>query len=73
MGTLNDLVVEYGADEALELAEEFENSSSAGIPGICTNDGCTFTAEYEPDCSSGYCEECKTQTVKSLYVLLGII
>ena len=71
MGTINDLMEEYGADEVYELAEEFENS--AGVPCICTNPGCTYTAELEPDCTSGYCENCKTQTVKSFYVMLGII
>ena len=40
-------------------------------PGICTNKGCDYTTEVEPDCQDGYCEECETQTVKSAMILAG--
>jgi hypothetical protein len=41
--------------------------------GICKNPDCSYTTEVEPDCRTGYCEECQTQTVRSLLVLLGLI
>jgi hypothetical protein len=57
---------------------EVEELLSEGIydsvcMGICTNKGCDYSTEVEPDCDSGYCEECGTQTVKSACVLAGII
>jgi len=42
-------------------------------PGICTNEGCDYTVNVEPDCGHGYCEECETQTVQSASILAGII
>jgi len=43
------------------------------VPGICTNEGCDFTAEYEPDQDAGWCEECDTGTVASALILAGVI
>ena len=34
-------------------------------PSICMNDGCNFTADYEPDSIEGWCDECDTNTVMS--------
>jgi len=42
-------------------------------PAICTNDGCNYTAEMEPDQDRGFCEECRTNTMKSALVLAGVI
>jgi hypothetical protein len=42
-------------------------------PGICVNEGCKYIAEVEPDCADGHCESCQTKTVRSAYVLAGII
>ena len=42
-------------------------------PGICTNDGCNYTIEVEPDQREGWCESCHTNTVASGMVLAGII
>ena len=41
--------------------------------GICTNEGCEYTTEVEPDQTQGWCEVCNTQTVKSGLILAGII
>jgi hypothetical protein len=41
-------------------------------PGICTNYGCGYTIEVEPDNNAGWCDICGTQTVKSCLVLAGI-
>lgn len=32
-----------------------------------------YTTTVEPDCDSGWCENCETQTVKSALILAGII
>ena len=42
-------------------------------PAICTNDGCNYTAGMEPDQDRGFCEECRTNTMKSAMVLAGVI
>jgi len=34
---------------------------------------CGYTCGVEPDSTSGWCEECGTNTVKSLTMLLGIM
>lgn len=54
--------------EGLDL--EDLNMLDSIVPGICMNVGCKYTAEVEPDCREGYCEQCKTQTVKSVVELL---
>jgi hypothetical protein len=71
MSKVNDLCQEYGFDSSLEMAEEFFNEGT--VPGICMNPGCSATYEYEPDQDKGWCEECGTNSVKSLFVLMGII
>ena len=42
-------------------------------PAICMNDGCSYTAEMEPDQDRGWCEECRTNSMKSALVLAEII
>jgi len=42
-------------------------------PAICMNDGCDYTTEMEPDQSQGWCEVCRTNSLKSALVLAGII
>lgn len=41
------------------------------VPGICMNAGCEYTTHVEPDCTKGWCEECRTQSVQSGNSLLG--
>lgn len=71
MGKLSLLAELEGFESAIEMMEEFELEGA--VPGICTNKDCEFTAYYEPDCDNGFCEECRTMTVKSAFVLAGII
>jgi len=61
--------------EGFENLNDFieERADDSIVPGICTNVECNYTTEVEPDCREGYCEECKTQSVKSALVLLGIM
>ena len=42
-------------------------------PAICTEAGCDYTCEMEPDQDRGYCEACGGQTVKSALILAGIV
>jgi len=55
-------------DELLESA-----AIDSVVPGICTNDGCDYTTEYEPDQDAGWCEECGTGTVASALILAGVL
>ena len=55
----------------IEMIEEATNDSVAW--GICTNSGCEYTTQVEPDCANGYCEECATQTVQSCLMLAEMI
>ena len=41
-------------------------------PGICMTCG-WVTSEIEPDQDQGWCENCRTNTVKSALVLAGLI
>ncbi len=60
-----------GYANVLDLCEAYITDSVA--PGICTNKDCDYTTEVEPDQGGGYCEECETQTVASIFILEGII
>lgn len=70
MGNLNNLC-DINGMSVDELIEEclFDGVSD----GICTNKGCDYITEVEPDCYNGYCENCHTNTVKSAPALLGVI
>lgn len=69
--------------EAIEIIQQIEGNHIESIVenamfdscviGICMNDGCEFTTEYEHDQNKGWCEECDTGTVKSAMLLLGVI
>lgn len=61
----------YGFDDPIELCEAYFCESIC--PGICTNADCDCTYDYEPDQDAGYCEECKSNSVVSAMVLLGVI
>lgn len=75
MSKLQKLAEAYGYDSGSDLivAEASPFKASPGVPAICTNPGCGFTAEYEPDSREGWCENCETNTVKSCLVLAGMI
>lgn len=71
---LHRLVILEGYSDPLTMLEEAEFfSNRPGIPAICMNPDCDYTADMEPDQSEGWCEICKTNTVKSAYVIMGII
>ena len=70
MGNLQDLCDETGMTD-MELAEE--GTFDSVCQGICVNECCSYTCSVEPDCDSGYCEECGTNTVQSALILMGMI
>jgi len=53
--------------EGFNNADEFMESYvvRSTVPGICMNDDCSYTSEYETDQTSGWCEFCDTTTVCS--------
>jgi len=68
---LQELTESEGFEHFVDMLEEFQDDSC--VPGICMNSGCDSTYYYEPDSTTGYCESCGTNTVKSCMVLAGII
>jgi hypothetical protein len=68
---LAKLVEIEGYDSSDELFEAV--FSDAVSPAICMNVGCDFTCEMEPDQNAGYCEECRTNTMRAAPVLAGLI
>ena len=68
---LEELADLEGFDSDMDLLNEYAYESV--IPGICINEGCSYTTHYEPDQSEGWCEECQTGTVKSALILAGLI
>lgn len=60
-----------GFDDPLEMLEQYVVDSVN--PGICMNEDCDYCTEVEPDSSTGWCEECETNTVCSCMMLAGII
>lgn len=70
MGKL-DKLAEIEGMSVEEMLEEATFDSVA--KGICVNPECDYTTQVEPDCREGFCENCRTQTVKSCLVLAGMI
>ena len=75
MSKLQQLAEMYGYQSGTELilSEADPFKTFAGVPAICTNEGCSYTAEYEPDSREGWCEVCKDNSVQSCLVLAGMI
>jgi hypothetical protein len=67
---LRQLAEDWGMS-ALELVRTYAFDDVA--PGICLNDACNFSTEYEPDQQHGWCEECATGSVCSALVLAEVI
>jgi integrase/recombinase XerD len=43
------------------------------FPAICMNEGRDYTCEMEPDQRRGWCDECRTNSMKTAPVLAGLI
>lgn len=66
-----ETLAEIEGMEVMEMLEEATFDSVA--KGICMNSNCDYTTTVEPDCSSGFCEVCGTQSVKSCLVIARMI
>lgn len=53
-----------------ELIERFPVDGQ--VPGICMNPGCCYANAYSPAEEKGWCENCRTNTVTSAFVLGGV-
>lgn len=71
MTKIETLVRNSGYETQEEFVEAYMYDSL--VPGICTNPTCDEIYDYEPDQDAGYCECCGTNTVKSGYILIGIM
>jgi hypothetical protein len=61
-------------NEGMTVEEMLEQATFDSVAkGICSEPGCDYTTEVEPDQDKGYCEGCGGQTVKSCLVLAGVI
>lgn len=68
---LQQLAEIEGYDDPFDMLGEYTCDSVC--PGICMEDGCDYTNEVEPDCCTGWCENCEKGTVQSAMILAGII
>jgi len=71
MGLLEQLAADYGFEDVDSLLESAMFDSVC--PGICTTPGCRYSTDVEPDQDKGWCENCERGTIKSAFVLAGII
>lgn len=73
MSKNTDKLEALAKDEGITVAKMIENAICDSIvPGICMNDNCNATYNYEADQREGYCEECKSRTVESCLSLYGV-
>lgn len=71
---MDDKLGDLLANEGMDLNSFLdEYGLESVVPGICTNDGCEYTTDVEPDQTRGWCEFCGTQSVTSGLVLAGVI
>ena len=57
--------------EGMSVEEMMESGLTDGrCPSICMNEGCDATYDYEPDSTTGWCDACETNTVKSAIELV---
>lgn len=56
-----------GYSSPIDFIEDHTDESI--VDGICMNPCCDYLATVEPDQESGFCEECKTQSVTSGFIL----
>ena len=66
-----EMIEEMEGEDIMDIAER--GTFDGVCTGVCMNEDCQFTMEYEPDQDQGWCYECRTNTVKSALILLGVI
>lgn len=65
---LNLLAKLEGFDDPVDMLEHFITDDIS--PGICMNPNCDYTTNVEPDCRTGWCENCETNTVSAATELM---
>lgn len=60
-----------GFHDPIDMIESYIHEDT--MPAICTNKNCNWDTELEPDCTNGWCELCRTKTMTSAAVLMGIM
>ena len=70
---LAKLLAAEGYKDTTELAEEALLGSRAGTPSICTNEGCDYICDMEPDQEEEWCEKCGKNTIVAALVLAEMI
>lgn len=50
-----------------------ESITDVVVPGICVNDKCNNIIDVEPDQKQGFCENCKTNTIKSVLIIADLL
>jgi hypothetical protein len=65
-------LIEIEGYERIEDLMEAVFSDSVS-PAICMNPDCDYVCEMEPDETEGWCDECRTNTMKAAPVLAGLI
>ena len=76
MKTSQEAIQEYCDIEGYKdgLAALEDQMCDPGTPNaICMNDDCDYTELMEDDQDAGWCDECKTNTLKSIQILAGVI
>ena len=68
---LETLAENEGYDSVDDMIEAA--SIDSVVPAICVNIDCDYSTGMEPDQDRGWCENCKTNTVKSCLILMGVI
>lgn len=71
MNKIETLTHDWGYVDPITLAEDYAFDGVA--PAICQNPDCDYSTEMEPDQDRGWCECCATNTVASIYVMMGMI
>lgn len=65
-----------GYDDPIKMCMDAEFGMAPGIPAICCNPDdpeCYYAENMEPDQNRGWCPECQANTLKSAYILMGVI
>ena len=60
-------------EDYMNIGAGYHGPLDSVVPGICKNEDCDATYDYEPDQEKGWCGECDTQTVVSILILMGVI
>ena len=71
MSKLATLAEDWGFSEVMDMFEAATFDSVS--PGICMNNGCSYSTEVEPDQDRGWCEECGPNSVRSALICGGLI